>query len=262
MQPNEALAARRPGGVESKHVNGRVVCPPASVSKTVLRSISVIIPAHNEEDYLGGTLDALGSQEYRPHEIVVVANGCSDRTAEAAQGKCNRLVTLSQKNLGVARNLGARMTTGELLVFLDADTLLEPDALRIIAEEFSEGDASGTLKGMPDSDRFAYHLLYRLKNFINRFVTRNGSSGVILCWRKHFTGAGGFDERLELRENSELIRRLKRFGNYKFIGTTTATTSMRRYERRGIARIVWLWVRLWFFSLFGDLRGRKYEPVR
>lgn len=262
MQPNEALAARRSEGVESKSVNGRVIYPTLPRSRTVLTSISVIIPAHNEEDYLGATLDALDRQEYPPHEIVVVANGCTDRTVEEAQGKCDRLVTLSQKNLGVARNLGARMTTGELLLFLDADTVLEPDALRVIAEEFSAGDASGTLKGRPDSNRFAYKLIYRLKNFINRFVTRNGSSGVILCWRKHFTQAGGFDERLELRENSELIRRLKRFGGYKFIDATTATTSMRRYERRGIARIVWLWVRLWFVSLFGDLRDRKYEPVR
>ena len=73
---------------------------------------------------------------------------------------------------------------------------------------------------------------------------------------------GGFDERLELRENSELIRRLKRFGSYKFIGAATATTSMRRYERRGVWHIVWLWIKLWFMSLFGDLRNRKYESVR
>lgn len=262
MHQNEVLAVRWSEGGELKHVNGRVLHPPLPKSDPLLSSISVVIPAHNEEDYLGATLDALSRQKCRPHEIVVVANGCTDRTGEVARGKCDRLVTLSQKNLGVARNLGARMTTGELLVFLDADTVLEPDSLRVIADKFSERDAGGTLKGRPDSDRFVYRLIYCLKNFINRFVTRNGSSGVILCWREHFTQVGGFDERLELRENSELIRRLKRFGGYKFIDATTATTSMRRYERRGIARIVWLWVRLWFFSLFGDLRDRKYEPVR
>ncbi|HLX69580.1 MAG TPA: glycosyltransferase, partial [Verrucomicrobiae bacterium] len=195
-------------------------------------------------------------------EILVVANGCRDRTAEVAQGRCHRLVTLSQKNLGVARNLGARMATGDLLVFLDADTILEPGALRIIAEQFTERNAGGTLKGQPDSDRFAYRLIYWLKNSIHRFVVHNGSSGVILCWKKDFTRVGGFDEQLELRENSDLIRRLKRFGSYKFINATTATTSMRRYERRGVWRIVWLWIKLWFFSFFGDLRNRTYEPVR
>lgn len=262
MQQNQALPRTRLAGTNSKHMNERGLYPPERGAEVALGRISVIIPAHNEEDYLGATLDALNRQLSPPHEVLVVANGCTDRTIEVAQEKCDRLVTLSQKNLGGARNLGARMASGELLVFLDADTILEPEGLRVIAEEFTESYAGGTLKGRPDSERFAYRLLYLLKNSINRFVTRNGSSGVIICWRKHFTRVGGFDERLELRENSELIRRLKRFGGYKFIDATAATTSMRRYERRGIGHVVWLWVKLWFVSIFGDLRDRKYEPVR
>lgn len=260
MEQNQVLARTRLARAESKQAAGRGIQP--LDPHRIFTTISVIIPAHNEQDYLAATLDALNRQDYLDYEIVVVANGCTDATVEAAQGKCHRLVTLSQKSLGVARNLGARMAAGDLLVFLDADTVLEPCALRVIAEEFTARDAGGTLKGQPDASRFAYRLIYWLKNFIHRFVVRNGSSGVILCWKKDFTRVGGFDERLELRENSDLIRRLKRFGGYKFIGKTIATTSMRRYERRGVKHIVWLWIKLWFFSLFGDLRNRKYEPVR
>src|SRR5258706_9181264 len=82
--------------------------------------ISVIIPAHNEEGYLGATLAALHRQNYGRFEIIVIANGCDDRTADVARGHCHRLIVLSQKSLGVARNLGARLARGELLVFLDA----------------------------------------------------------------------------------------------------------------------------------------------
>lgn len=256
------LASNLPARAKSKPTNERGDGPVNGNSIRLFPSISVIIPAHNEENYLGATLKELDRQDYPNFEIVVVANGCRDRTAEVAQGWCHRLVALSQKNLGVARNLGARMAWGELLVFLDADTILKPGALRIIAQQFTEQDAGGTLKGQPDSDRFAYRLIYWLKNFIHRFVVHNGSSGVILCWKKDFTRVGGFDEQLELRENSDLIRRLKKFGSYKFINATTATTSMRRYERRGVWRIVWLWIKLWFFGFFGDLRNRSYEPVR
>jgi glycosyltransferase involved in cell wall biosynthesis len=262
MQENQALARTRLEGGESRQVKERGIHPPIINSEVISSSISIIIPAHNEEDYLGATLDALNRQDQPAYEIVVMANGCTDRTTEAARGKCDRLVTLPQKNLGMARNLGARMATGKLLIFLDADTVLEPNALRVIAEEFTERDAGGTLKGRPDSGRFAYRLIYWLKNFFHRFVLHNGSSGVILCWRKDFTRVGGFDERLELRENSDLLRRLKQLGQYKFINGTIATTSMRRYERRGVARIVWLWIRVWCYSLFGDLRSRKYEAVR
>lgn len=262
MEQNQSLAPILPARAMSKQTQRRGIRQTGGDSTHLLPAISIIIPAHNEEDYLGATLKRLNREDYPEFEIVVVANGCRDRTADVAQGRCHRLVTLSQKSLGVARNLGARIATGELLVFLDADTLLEPDALRIIAEQFKERNSGGTLKGQPDSNRFAYRLIYSLKNFIHRFVVHNGSSGVILCWKKDFVRVGGFDEQLELRENSDLIRRLKRFGSYKFIGSTTATTSMRRYERRGIWRIVWLWIKLWFFGFFGDLRDRTYEPVR
>lgn len=261
MEQNQALARSGLSRLEFKNIRGRLL---QSFQRASFQfpTISIIVPAHNEEAYLGATLDALSHQDYPSFEIVVVANGCTDRTAEVAQEKCHRLVTLAQKGLGVSRNLGARMATGELLIFLDADTLLERDALRKIAQQFTERDAGGTVKGQPDSKRFAYRLIYGLKNFMHRFVVRNGSSGVIICWKKQFEAVGGFDERLELRENSELIRRLKRFGGYKYVGNTAATTSMRRYDRRGVWNIVRLWVKLWFISQFTDLRHRKYESVR
>jgi glycosyltransferase involved in cell wall biosynthesis len=261
MEQNQTLARTGLARMDLNRIKERLLRSIARPSKK-FPTISIIVPAHNEEDYLGATLEALNRQDYPACEIVVVANGCTDRTAQVAQDKCHRLATLEEKGLGVSRNLGARLATGELLIFLDADTILEPNALRIIGEQFTEGHAGGTIKGQPDSERFAYRLIYGLKNFIHRFVVRNGSSGVIICWKKHFASVGGFDERLELRENSELIRRLKRFGSYKYIGSTTATTSMRRYERRGVWPIVRLWVKLWFLSLFSDLSHRKYESVR
>ncbi|HEX4264133.1 MAG TPA: glycosyltransferase [Verrucomicrobiae bacterium] len=261
MEQNQTLARTGLARVDLNRIKERLLRSSARTSKK-FPTISIIVPAHNEEDYLGATLDALNRQDYPACEIVVVANGCTDRTAQVAQEKCHRLATLEEKGLGISRNLGARLATGELLIFLDADTILGPDALRTIGEQFTEHHAGGTIKGQPDSERFAYRLIYGLKNFIHRFVVRNGSSGVIICWKKHFASVGGFDERLELRENSELIRRLKRFGSYKYIGSITATTSMRRYERRGVWPIVRLWIKLWFLSLFSDLRHRKYESVR
>jgi glycosyltransferase involved in cell wall biosynthesis len=226
------------------------------------RLISVIIPAHNEERYLAKTLEALKRQNYGWYEVIVVANGCTDRTATVARDRCHRLIVLSQKSLGVARNLGARMAKGDVLVFLDADTLLEPTALQKIATDFTEEYAAGTIRGWPDCERLKYKLIYGLKNLTHRTGFHSGSSGVILCWRKHFIETGGFDERLEVRENSELMRRLMKFGKYKYVGDVTATTSMRRYDQRGCARIVWLWLKLWVHSQFGDLHQRTYETIR
>jgi len=224
--------------------------------------ISVIIPAHNEEAYLGRTLAALHKQKHSAFEIIVVANGCTDRTAETAAGACDQLIVRSQKGLSAARNAGARKAKGELLIFLDADTLLEQHALNIIDEQFTRSEAAGTLKGQPDSDRLGYRLIYCLKNFIHCSLLHHGSSGVILCWKNNFHALGGFDEQLEVRENSDLIKRLKQFGSYQYIGDTAAITSMRRYEQRGVWCTAWLWVKLWIESFFTDLRHRQYEIVR
>jgi len=65
-----------------------------------------------------------------------------------------------------------------------------------------------------------------------------------------------------VRENSELIRRLKRFGPYRFIAETVAITSMRRYEKGGALRGFLEWFRIWLQSLVSDLRHRAYEPIR
>lgn len=225
--------------------------------------ISVIIPAHNEEDYIGLTLDALRRQNYPHFEVIVVANGCSDRTAAIAMKACDRLVVLSDKNLGVARNLGAKLARGNLLMFLDADTVLEPGALEIVAHKFTHEYATGTFKGQPDdTERWSFRAIYAVKNFIHRWSLHQGSSGVILCWRRNFLEAHGFDEAMQVRENSELIRRLGHFGKYRYIGETAATTSMRRYQTAGTGKMIFYWFKVWFQSLFSDLRNKEYETVR
>jgi hypothetical protein len=154
------------------------------------------------------------------------------------------------------------MASGDILVFLDADTHLSPGAVRRIAEEFSEQCAAGTVKGAPDEPAASYRFVYCLKNTVHRLGLHPGSSGVILCWRRHFLKVGGFDEGLEVRENSELMRRLMRFGKYKYVGDVEAVTSMRRFERKGLWRLSWLWLRVWVQSNFGDLHRRRYEIVR
>ncbi len=226
------------------------------------RMISVIIPAHDEERYLGATLEALRRQNCGRYEVIVVANGCSDRTAEVAEGRCHRLIVLSRKGLGVARNLGAKLARGELLLFLDADTLLEPMALRVIAQRFTRASAAGTIRGCPDVRRASLRLVYFLKNLSHRLSLHPGSSGVMLCWKDQFLLGGGFDEALEVRENSQLNRRLKRYGAYQYIGEASAVTSMRRYEHCGMWPLAWLWLKVWLQSWFGDLRQRHYETIR
>lgn len=224
--------------------------------------ISVIVPAHNEEEYILRTLKALQCQRYSNYEVIVVCNGCSDRTAALARERCHVLIETEERGISRARNRGARAARGELLVFLDADTILEPDGLRLIGRRFKRTDAAGTLKGVPDSDRWIYHILYFFKNRMHRLHIHKGSVGVILCWKDDFLATGGFDENLHVMENSHLIKQLCRFGKYRFIGQTRAVTSMRRYDRSGPLQTAGLWIKIWCRSLVRSVRGEQYETVR
>lgn len=223
--------------------------------------ISVVIPAHNEEEFLPATLSALNRQTYRKYETIVVTNGCTDQTAEAVRGKCTHLFELDERGLGPARNLGAEKARGNLLLFLDADTILEPSALRVIARKFTRRHSAGTLRGVPDFGKTAYKLIYSLKNFVHQSHAHHGSSGVILCWKDHFEAVGGFDNELYLRENSDLMKKLRQFGGYKYIRSTPAITSMRRYEKTGTAEMVLLWLKVWVLSNFSDIRNQTYEEM-
>jgi glycosyltransferase involved in cell wall biosynthesis len=223
--------------------------------------ISIIIPAHNEEEFLPGTLEALNQQTYRNFETVVVTNGCTDNTAEAVRGKCTQLYELEERGLGPARNLGAVKARGNLLLFLDADTILEPNALQVIARKFMRRHSAGTLRGVPDQEKTSYKVIYFLKNFVHKSHAHHGSSGVILCWKDHFEAVGGFDNELYLRENSDLMKKLRQFGGYKYISATPAITSMRRYERTGTAEMVLLWLKVWVLSNFSDIRNQTYEGM-
>src|SRR5262245_44343068 len=98
--------------------------------------ISVVIPARNEEEFLPATVDALNAQSYRNFEVIVGANGCHDRTADVAREWGCRVFELGDRGLGPARNRGGREATGQILVFLDADTLLPRNTLQTIEAKF------------------------------------------------------------------------------------------------------------------------------
>ena len=76
--------------------------------------ISVIIPAHNEEAYIGETLRGLRAQSYRYFEVIVVANGGVDQTCAVARPLCDKLIDLPDRSLGKARNTGAAKARRDL----------------------------------------------------------------------------------------------------------------------------------------------------
>ncbi len=107
-------------------------------------TVSIIIPVYNGELYLAQAIDSCLNQSYRDIEIVIVDDGSTDNTATVVEGykQCSNVTYIFQNNAGLveARRTGVKSLKNEFFVFLDADDILEHDAVSSLVEEQIKGD--------------------------------------------------------------------------------------------------------------------------
>jgi 4,4'-diaponeurosporenoate glycosyltransferase len=123
--------------------------------------LSIIIPARNEEKNLPMLLRSLAAQSVHPKEIIVVDDASADRTAEIAQQHGARVIASQPLPDGWrgktwACHQGAQASTGQRLLFLDADTWFEPDGLRRVLAEFATA-CGGVLSVAPHHTVRTFH---------------------------------------------------------------------------------------------------------
>jgi glycosyltransferase involved in cell wall biosynthesis len=110
-------------------------------------TFSVIVCAFNEEQLLPGCLHSLLQQSFPPHELIVINNASTDRTAAAASIPGIRVVDEPRKGLVVARETGRRVSTGDVLVYVDADCRAPSEWLGLVAKEFSGANPPAAVTG-------------------------------------------------------------------------------------------------------------------
>jgi cellulose synthase/poly-beta-1,6-N-acetylglucosamine synthase-like glycosyltransferase/peptidoglycan/xylan/chitin deacetylase (PgdA/CDA1 family) len=112
---------------------------------TYLPSVSVIVPAYNEEVGIERAIRSLAGNDYPDLEVVVVDDGSRDRTAEIVESLGLPNVHLVRQDNGgkaAALNTGIRMSRGEILVMVDGDTVFEPDTLRRLVQPLADADVA------------------------------------------------------------------------------------------------------------------------
>lgn len=119
--------------------------------------ISVIIPAYNEELYLGRLLQSLQSQTVPADEIIVVDNNCRDQTVSVARKLGAKVVKETKQGMIYARNKGFDSARFELIARCDADVLVPPDWLEIILQNFQNQGLSGLSGPVIYHDSFLKH---------------------------------------------------------------------------------------------------------
>ncbi len=203
--------------------------------------ISVIIPSLNEERYIGKTLDALKRQTFKDYEIIVVDNCSKDRTREIAR-KYAKVIKEKRKGIGLARNFGARIAKGKILLFLDADTAPSKNLLLLYKNAFSDDRvvvATGPILPIEKTSLFvkvSYAFVSILFVKLSILIGRPSIVGSNFAVRRSvFEKVGGFNPKLLTYEDWELSNRLKRYGKILYLKNAVVYTSARRIFAWGVS---------------------------
>lgn len=206
-------------------------------------SLSIVIPAFNEENYLARTLDHINravaylrDREDRSVEIIVVDNNSADRTASFARVSGAIVISESCHNISKVRNAGARAARGDILIFIDADTLIPENLLWRISQALSDPNCVG---GSADTDyqpdRLSLSLYLRLWRVLGK-LTSMAQGATQFCRRSVYFALGGYDEKLYMGEDVDFYWRLKRMAKgqnkkVRFLNDIRVVPSCRRFDQ-------------------------------
>jgi rSAM/selenodomain-associated transferase 2/rSAM/selenodomain-associated transferase 1 len=194
--------------------------------------ISIIIPAINEADNIANTIESIGPGDKK--EVIVVDGGSNDDTVGIAKSLGARVIT-SAPPRARQMNRGAAQATGDVLVFLHADTRLPEKFEDFIFNSFKQPKmVAGAFELRMDSHMPGLRLIERLANWRSRFLKMPYGDQAIFISSRVFHQIGGFPV-IPIMEDFELVRRLRKQGKIVTL-SIPVFTSPRRWQNFGILK--------------------------
>lgn len=209
-------------------------------------TVSVVIPAYNEEKYLPKTLESLKNQVRGDfdYEVIVVDSSSTDKTAQIAKNYGARVLRIPKVTPAFARQKGIEVAQGEIIACIDADTLVPKDHLTTVVSEFEKDPGLVGLTGIIDGwgGSFWQNFLYKWVNTLfaklNFLLGRHGFQGQSFALRREaFFKIGGFRVELHTGEDFDLGIRMAKIGKVKFLFKTFGVSSLRR-TKEGLSKTV------------------------
>ncbi len=242
------------------------------LSRTPAPTISIIIPAYNEEDYLPACLDAIMQHAAGlAKEVIVVDNNSTDGTrAVVERYPAVTYVFEPRKGITRARQRGFEAATGDILAYVDADTKPPAGWIEQIHAQFGTRDNLACLSGP-----YSFYDLSGLRNAMSRgwfaaarplyLLTGYMMVGGNFAIRKPvLEKMGGFDSSIEFYgEDVDIGKRAKKHGKVLFSQTFVMPTSGRRMTKQGFARIAGIYLVNYLSIMFrGKPSHTSYQDVR
>lgn len=242
--------------------------------------ISVVIPAHNEEKYIGQCLESLSAQDFYNFEIVVCLNACTDGTEEVVKkfsifnfrfsisDEKIRIIKESKKGVTFARQTGTAAAQGEIIASADADTQYPKDWLSKIALVFQKNPEIVGIYGPvylydgPMIIRAADKIFYLPFLYLSKIFGHDNPAGMSFAFRKSaFDKINGYDINLKSAEDVELGCRLKKYGKLKIYPSLKVYTSNRRFKK-GTLKFFAHHIRNYFRFFILKKSPKDFEDVR
>ena len=209
-----------------------------------MKALSVIVPMLNEERTIARTLDSIAaaaSGAAAGVEVIVVDGGSSDRSRDQARPRCATLM-VAPRGLARQMNAGAAAAHGDALAFVHADTLVPRSFTSDIAAALADPKVvGGRFDVRLDDDARILRLVGRLISVRSRLSRTATGDQAIFVRREVFERLGRY-RNIDLCEDLDLARRLKRAGRVACL-RSCVTTSARRWRARGVLATT---LRMWF----------------
>lgn len=212
-------------------------------------TVSVIIPAYNEEDIIAETIKAVqahGGQYIS--EILVVDGESTDRTVSEAENAGANVITAPRKGRAAQMNFGGKQATGDILYFLHADTVPPAGFADSIRRAILAGHEAGCFRLSFDESHFLLNWYAWFTRFdIDAF--RFGDQSLFIR-QTAFWAIDGFRNDHLVMEDNEIIRRIKQ--SYSFVILEDAVeTSARMYREVGIVKLQLFFVLIYTLYFLG-----------
>ena len=177
--------------------------------------------------------------EMSEHEIIVVSDASTDSTDKIAMKHADKFLRLEKRSGPAgAKNAGAKLAKGEILVFLDADTRLTKGVLEEI-KKVTRDNVVGTCKIIPAEKKVKHRIAMSFKN---TFVCPFGvSNGIVFCTKETFQKYGEYAA-VKKQEDGFFVRKVKREGKFVVI-KRPVISSMRRFEKLGYLGVGKYWLK-------------------
>jgi glycosyltransferase involved in cell wall biosynthesis len=251
-----------------------------SCATLIPMKVSFSIPAYNEEAIIGKCIESVLAEIQRsgvPAEIVVINNASTDRTRDvASQYPGVRVVDEMEKGLTRARAAGMRVSDGDIIANIDADTLVPPGWLTTVRKRFSNNPNLVALSGpyiyydLSFFERGLANLFYAIgygTYIIFHYVLRTGGmlqGGNFVIRRDAFEKVGGFDKSIAFYgEDTDVARRLTKVGEVVWTWQLPMYTSGRRIKAEGIVTVGFRYTLNYFaVNILGKPATKMYRDIR